>query len=103
MLIIQNETGKGTRINDLVMTQVKLLNSIGMIYCGDERLKTSARDYHNELASFCVEEWKSSIPMSGIETREDMNSPSNNWRVWVEAETRRRTGYSIWVCEDSDL
>lgn len=71
-----------------------LLNCVGMMYCGDERLTKFAKTYHSNLVSFCNLEWtepgtnaNSSTP-SGIETE---------WKMWYEGECRRRTGYCIWV------
>jgi hypothetical protein len=68
-----------------------------MMYCGDERLSKIAEGYHGDLASFCSTEWSM--------TRSDVDQSHNNgmedidygWRRWYEAESRRRTGYCIWV------
>jgi hypothetical protein len=79
--------------------QSKILNCVGMMYCGDERLMKIAKTYHGILASFCEEEWgRSSAENSNMETVADRGGKTGqNWNEWCEAETNRRTGYCIWV------
>lgn len=68
------------------------------MYCGDERLQKWVKDYRSDLASFCDFEWRNNDEAVMTETGEDMRSPGDDWRFWIDAETRRRTGYSVWVC-----
>lgn len=66
------------------------------MYCGDARLMKSAKAYHSAFVSFCHGEWVCIAPtsrdLSSIQDR-----VSNDWTMWYEAESRRRTGYCIWV------
>ncbi|KAE9379029.1 hypothetical protein N431DRAFT_396985 [Stipitochalara longipes BDJ] len=90
------EAGKHSRPSKLVLTQIKLLNCVGMIYCGDERLSTMAEAYHGDLVSFCSTEWSrtlSEVEQSNINGADDVDY---GWKRWHEAESRRRTGYCIW-------
>ena len=79
--------------------QAKILNCVGMMYCGDERLMKIGKTYHSDLASFCEEEWEvSCVESSNVEEVADhVERTGQNWNEWCEAETSRRTGYCIWV------
>jgi hypothetical protein len=78
------------------MTQTKLLNCVGMIYCGDERLSTIGRSYHSELVSFCNTEWSRTISKAEQSNTNGMDD-DYGWKKWYEAESCRRTEYCIWV------
>lgn len=75
------------------MTQVQLLNSIGMLYSGDIRLKDKAKSHFGELVGFCETEWN----IQQISSPSISEGTANDWLVWVEVETHRRVGYCIWV------
>jgi hypothetical protein len=81
----------------LLFTQIKLLNCVGMIYCGDERLSNLAGSYHNDLASFCSTEWSRTLSETGQSNINGMDDADHGWKKWYEAESHRRTGYCIWV------
>lgn len=72
-----------------------MLSSVGMVYCGDDRLMKLAKGQHQKLVRFCRDEWLASEYLDGGST--DINEPSHAWTSWRDAEARRRTGYSIWV------
>jgi hypothetical protein len=67
-----------------------------MMYCGDERLSTMAGVYHSDLASFCNTAW-SGTRETGQSNTNGMEDIDYGWRNWYEEESRRRTGYCIWV------
>lgn len=69
-----------------------------MMYCGDERLQKASKDYQNDLAFFCDFEWRNNSQTATADIGEGTRSPGDDWRSWIDAEIRRRTGYSIWVC-----
>ena len=91
------------------MAQIKLLNTIGMLYCGDGRLHDLALKAHGELVDFCLQDWD----QTSIITAQNLDAmgldAESEWKDWAEAESRRRTGYCIWVralmnaLDDSDL
>jgi hypothetical protein len=95
--LTQAETGKYPRLSKLLLAQIKVLNCVGMSYCGDERLSTIARSYHGDLASFCTTEWLMTYPEAEPSSLNGMDNGDYGWRKWYEAESRRRTGYCIWV------
>jgi hypothetical protein len=95
--LTQAETGKHPGLSKLLLTQIKVLNSVGMSYCGDERLSIIARNYHGDLASFCTTEWLMPYLEAEPSSLNGMDDGDYGWRKWYEAESRRRTGYCIWV------
>ncbi|KAH8799842.1 hypothetical protein F5884DRAFT_811368 [Xylogone sp. PMI_703] len=86
-------------IDSILLTQIKTLNCLGMMYCGDEVLLRSAKRYHGELVSFCDNEWKTH------QSDNVMLDPSNDgaletaWRDWSTRESARRTGYCVWLLD----
>jgi hypothetical protein len=80
------------------MIQIKVLNCVGMMYCGDRRLKSFAEGYLHEFVSFCHEEWTRPSVRSNPIPENDSENVGHDWRVWIQAESSRRTGYCIWVC-----
>jgi hypothetical protein len=97
---MQAESSQEQRPDILTLTQAKLLNCVGMIYSGDEHLMTAAKSYHGDLASFCDAQWSQSISSTDVEFRDAAYPLTQKWEVWCEVESRRRTGYSIWVRSD---
>jgi len=69
-----------------------------MIYSGDEDIRETAKMYHGDLVRFCDTGWKKNDVDQIIDSSNGMEDTAKNWIVWAEAESRRRTGYSIWVC-----
>jgi hypothetical protein len=90
--------GGPSQPDSLVLTQVKLLCCVGMMYSGDRRLMAISKSYHSDLTSFCDAEWtrlSSEMQSSpGSSASEQINM---DWLVWIRAESSRRTGYCIWV------
>lgn len=93
---MQIETDDSSKLDTVLFTQAQILNCVGMMYCGDERLMQIAKTNHIRLTTFCSSEWTefTSDPMNVDSSNGD---PGHGWRIWYEGETRRRTGYSIWV------
>jgi hypothetical protein len=93
----QNEAGDDAKPNGLDLIQAKLLNSIGVSYSGDTRLKKFATAYKSDFNSFCSSEWDLSTSKTGSDLPSNSAAASNGWEIWHEEESRRRTGYCIWV------
>jgi hypothetical protein len=95
---MQLDNGVSMRPDSLIMTQVKLLCCVGMMYCGDRRLMTIAKNYHSDLTSFCDTEWaRLSVEAGSSPGSNDSEQMSMDWMIWIRAESSRRTGYCIWV------
>jgi hypothetical protein len=56
-----------------------------------------ARNYHGDLVSFCITEWSTTYLEADPSSLNAMDDGDYGWRRWYEAESRRRTGYCIWV------
>jgi hypothetical protein len=95
--VTQAESGEGQKPDLFILTQAKLLNCVGMIYSGDEYLVTVAKSYHGDLASFCDAQWNESVSRTEEEIGGAAYPIAQKWKVWCDAESRRRTGYCIWV------
>jgi len=80
-----------------ILAQIKLLNCVGMIYSGDEYLMTAAKSYHGDLAAFCGAQWNEFESGQDDMPRNPEETLAHKWAAWCEAESRRRTGYCIWV------
>lgn len=91
----QEEKEENCGLNPLELVQVQMLNSVGMMYCGDDRLMKIAKRQHQRVVRFCRNEWLTSERLDG----EFMNldESCHAWTLWRDTEARRRTGYSIWV------
>ena len=80
----------------LWLLQATLLSSIGMLHSGNETLKMSASKSFMDLVSMCNRE-RLLHPLrpegNGI-----LRDRLTDWGTWIEDESRRRTGYCIWVC-----
>ncbi|KAK0124407.1 hypothetical protein ONS95_009368 [Cadophora gregata] len=83
----------------LVLAQVKLLNCVGMMYCGDDRLRTLARGYHSDLAAFCTVHWAGPSVAATSKYPERTEQVDQDWQTWIQTETIRRTGYCIWLLD----
>ena len=89
--------GGNSKPSIVLFTQIKLLSCVGMMYCGNEHLAEAAKSYHSELVFFCNSEWvkpSKEIPQNAINDEQVVVL----WKAWREAETKRRTGYCVWVC-----
>ncbi|KAH7418323.1 C2H2 transcription factor-like protein [Cadophora sp. MPI-SDFR-AT-0126] len=83
----------------LILTQVKVLSCVGMMYCGNARLQLLARAYHSDLAAFCTTHWVESCS-DIIPRRPDRSGQAvPDWQLWIQAESTRRTGYCIWLLD----
>lgn len=65
-----------------------------MMYCGDQRLRPSARNFIQDLVSFCKNDWVSLSTFKGVGNGSETGY---DWDTWIKAESCRRTGYCIWV------
>lgn len=87
-------------LHDLVtLSQIRLLSCIGMAYTGEEKFQQAACQQRNHLAAFCTSDWfkwDEDFQMSGGEDRE---SACRDWKRWKNIESRRRTGYAIWLVD----
>lgn len=83
----------------MLLTQATLLNCVGMMYCGDERLMRIAKTSHSGLVGFCDGEWSRSKLNTNYELLNSTKGVEQDWKLWCNAECRRRTGYCIWVSE----
>ncbi|GAM89002.1 hypothetical protein ANO11243_070360 [Dothideomycetidae sp. 11243] len=96
--VYQLETTEN-RIDPVLLAQVKLLNSIGMIYCGDERMERFGWRQHSDVVKFCKTHW---INEDEVRSSADANHYSEvevDWLHWRDVEARRRTGYAIWLLD----
>ncbi|KAJ6119703.1 hypothetical protein N7523_003983 [Penicillium sp. IBT 18751x] len=73
--------------------QAMLLNCIGLLHSGKEQDKLSALTLFKDLVTFANHE-KLLCPSQTEITR---NSKEAAWVKWAQDESRRRTGYCIWV------
>lgn len=81
----------------LILTQVRLLSCIGMMYCGDQRLVERAKNGMSDLIAFCNTEWPNYMPEARRPLGDNSSQVACDWELWCQAESHRRTGYSIWV------
>ncbi|KAF5873817.1 putative c2h2 transcription protein [Botrytis fragariae] len=91
------------RCTKIMMIQIKLLNCVGMMYCGSDELSHAAKSYHRDLNDFCCNEWKTSnqIPRIAVSqtSTNDTEQANREWKKWYDAESIRRTGYCIWLLD----
>jgi hypothetical protein len=69
------------------------------MYCGNQRLLETAKSNHYDLVQFCIVEWSQLGPAmrASTERTPDLEDVGRDWKIWYEEESRRRTGYCIWV------
>lgn len=79
----------------LDLLQALLLNCIGLFYSGLEKDKLSALSAFRELVSL-VEDKKL---LAASKPLKESNRISGEvlWQKWIDDETRKRTGYCVWV------
>ncbi len=94
---MQIETRPGQKLDELLLAQVKLLNCVGMLYCGDECLFNLAKCYHSDLVTFCDVQWKKPTTVISYGLTHDLEEAARKWELWQKEESLRRTGYCIWV------
>lgn len=82
------------KATSLWLTQATVLNCIGMLYSGDEKLKQPALKSFSDLASSSKRERLFYEPKHSVAGNRQMI----DWDTWIEDEVARRTGYFIWVC-----
>ncbi|TVY27781.1 Zinc finger protein [Lachnellula hyalina] len=93
------ESGGDHKPNLLILTQAKVLNSVGTMYSSDQHLTSTAKSYHGALVSFCNTEWNNSKSLTEEEVNNTGISVEDKWRTWYEGEICRRTGYCIWLLD----
>ncbi|OBT54388.1 hypothetical protein VE04_04292 [Pseudogymnoascus sp. 24MN13] len=97
--ILRIEADDDARPDGLVLIQAKLLNIIGISYGGDTRLKRFVSAYQSDFNYFCSSEWASPTSPTGSDLSGNLATASNGWKIWYEEESRRRTGYCIWMLD----
>lgn len=93
----QTEADDDAKSNSLVLIQAKLLNFIGISYSGDMRLQKFDSAYKSDFVSFCTNQWALPRAQTNTDVPSNLTTASNNWKIWHEEESHRRTGYCIWV------
>ena len=84
-------------IDPTLFAQVKLLNCIGMTYCGDDRMEKFGWRQHSDLIKFCKTHW---VNEEDTQAQADAHPHVDiEWRQWRDIEARRRTGYAIWLLD----
>lgn len=84
-------------IDPVLFAQVKLLNCIGMVYCGDKRMERFGWRHHSDVVKFCRTHWINEDEV-GLPVDAHLYSEVEvEWRQWRDIESRRRTGYAIWM------
>ncbi|KAF2225846.1 hypothetical protein BDZ85DRAFT_72323 [Elsinoe ampelina] len=86
-------------IDPVLLAQVKLLNCIGMIYSGDERMERFGWRHHHDLVRFCHTHWVNEDEVGLPADAAMMSEVEVQWRHWKDVESRRRTGYGIWMLD----
>lgn len=83
------------------MAQVKLLNSIGLMYSGD----TSGLGgcWQPDLRNFYEDEWPSLIDFQNRRSMQCHSPGEEHWRGWYNAEGLRRLGYCVSVRSRNSL
>ncbi|KAL7784031.1 C2H2 transcription factor-like protein [Trichoderma afarasin] len=95
-----SETGHNASIERLVLTQVRLLSCIGMMYCGAQQLIERAKASRIDLVAFCETEWVNYTEQEDQLLRSHtVDQAASDWKAWCCAESRRRTGYTIWLLD----
>lgn len=83
---------------ELLLSQVKLLAVIGIMYSGDDSQARTANRYHSDLVTFCHSRWGKGAADMDVDSPYDAERVVIEWKDWCERESVRRTGYCIWVC-----
>lgn len=80
----------------LLLTQVKLINSVGMLYSDNKFLVEQAKATRLNLISFCITESPRLISLTTNDVIDSENF-EDKWKFWIQGETHKRVWYSIWV------
>ncbi|KAF7588208.1 hypothetical protein BBP40_005991 [Aspergillus hancockii] len=82
----------------LWLFQAMMLNCVGLLHGNNEQARSSALDNFGELVSLATREG-----LLGASTQPRLplreNSEEALWATWIEDETRKRTGYFIWLLD----
>ncbi|KAL4866353.1 hypothetical protein BDV12DRAFT_173097 [Aspergillus spectabilis] len=81
----------------LWLLQAMLLNCIGRLHGSSEASKLSAIGDFSDLTNLATRE--KLLYRSDTKSTSDEVSAEKQWMLWVEEETRRRTGYLIWLVD----
>lgn len=81
------------------IAQAQLLLCVGLAYSGDEALLNKARNIHRDMVRFCFDAWRRARRDFIKPDRVDVDSTVHAWHEWKDGETRRRTGYAIWMLD----
>ena len=79
----------------LGLLQATLFNCIGLFYSGNEKDKLYALSSFKELVSLV--ENKRLLAASKPLKESGRISGEVLWQKWIDGETRKRTGYCVWV------
>ncbi|KAJ5160007.1 uncharacterized protein N7482_007011 [Penicillium canariense] len=81
----------------LDLLQAMLLNCIGLLHSGNEKDKLSAFGAFKDLVTLANDE---KLLSSTKPLRESNgNSCEDLWQKWIKDETRKRTGYCVWLLD----
>ncbi|KAL4919724.1 fungal-specific transcription factor domain-containing protein [Aspergillus aurantiobrunneus] len=95
-LCVEKEKGQSER--PLWLLQAMLLNCVGRLHGSSENGKLSALGDFGDLINLATREKLLSRP-ENPNLSSDQPSSEQQWTVWVEEESRRRTGYLIWLVD----
>jgi hypothetical protein len=95
------------RAHDLFIpiAQARLLNLIGLATSSTQQARAHVPRYHVELARSCLEaailqdfRANNSALVNGVQSATS-DSTEQQWLIWVQQESRYRTGYLIWLID----
>jgi hypothetical protein len=92
----ENSTGG---IDEISLMQAKVLNIIGLRYCGDDELCEHAHRRRGDLSIYCTEQWKQSTTDCHLSPGNSSEDVAKDWKTWQVLETRRRIGYCVWLLD----
>ncbi|KAL5341555.1 fungal-specific transcription factor domain-containing protein [Aspergillus crustosus] len=96
-LCVEKEKGHSER-PQLWLLQAMLLNCIGRLHGSSEGCRLSALGDFSNLINLATRE-KLLYRSDTLRSISDELSPEQQWMLWIEEETRRRTGYLIWLVD----
>lgn len=70
-----------------------------MMYSGEDVWQKAARSHFVDLVAFCRTDWVGKDKRFTLSESGSQESIESDWRRWTEVETRRRTGYAIWLID----
>ena len=89
-----DEYGLESPIDEAIIAQIKVLHSIGTVYCGNEQLRRSGLKLRQDLALF-VQTRQQETPAQ----QQPAASSGQRWSTWCEEESRRRAVFGAWLID----